>query len=192
MAYNCLFWLRGKVVHQRSNFKGNFFFLLQTVVRNFFFNLSHFYLIQPKGKTHLLFNFLCENTSGFRKGVIFSSLQGGNILLDYFKITIRHELQSSSTSEKYLFSVKGLFRGKDPVIHWVNAQFHTTGFPCSSVGKESACNAGDPGLISGLGGSPGEGNGNPLQYSCLENPHEQRSLAGYSPWACKSQTRLSN
>ena len=43
-------------------------------------------------------------------------------------------------------------------------------FPRSSVGKESACNVGDPGLIPGLERSPGEGNGNPLQYSCLENP----------------------
>ena len=42
-------------------------------------------------------------------------------------------------------------------------------FPGDSVGKESACNAGDPGSIPGLGRSPGEGNGNPLQYSCLEN-----------------------
>ena len=40
-------------------------------------------------------------------------------------------------------------------------------------GKESACNAGDPGLIPGLGRSPGEGNGNPLQYSCLENPMDR-------------------
>ena len=45
-------------------------------------------------------------------------------------------------------------------------------FPYSSIGKESACNAGDPGLIPGLGRSPGEGNGNPLQYSCLENPRD--------------------
>ena len=44
------------------------------------------------------------------------------------------------------------------------------GFPCSSVGKESACNAGDLGLIPGSGRSSGEGNGNPLQYSRLENP----------------------
>ena len=44
------------------------------------------------------------------------------------------------------------------------------GFLPSSVGKESACNAGDMGSIPGLGRSPGEGNGNPLQYSCLENP----------------------
>ena len=42
------------------------------------------------------------------------------------------------------------------------------GFPAGSVGKESACNAEDLGLILGLGRSPGEGNGNPLQYSCLE------------------------
>ena len=57
------------------------------------------------------------------------------------------------------------------------------GFPGGSNGKESACNAGDLGSIPELGRSPGGGQGNPLQYSCLENPHGQRSLAGYSPWA---------
>ena len=67
------------------------------------------------------------------------------------------------------------------------------GFPDSSVGKESACNSGDPSLIPGSGRSAGEGIGYPLQYSCLENPHEQRSLAGYSPWGHKeSWPRLSN
>ena len=45
-----------------------------------------------------------------------------------------------------------------------------SGFPHSSVGKESACNAGDSGSIPESGRSPGEGNVNPLQYSCLENP----------------------
>ena len=59
------------------------------------------------------------------------------------------------------------------------------GFPGSSDGKDSACNAGDPGLIPGSERSPGEGNDCPLQYSCLENPHEQRSLVGYSPWGYK-------
>ena len=44
------------------------------------------------------------------------------------------------------------------------------GFPHSSVGKEYACNAGDPGSVPGSGRSPGEGNDYPLQYSCLENP----------------------
>ena len=48
--------------------------------------------------------------------------------------------------------------------------------PCSSVGKEAACYAGDSGLIPGWGRSPGEGNGNPLQYSCLENPMDREAL----------------
>ena len=66
------------------------------------------------------------------------------------------------------------------------------GFPSGSEVKASACNAGDLGSIPGLGRSPGEGNGNPLQYSCLENP-----MDGGAWWAtvhrvAKSRTRLSN
>ena len=59
------------------------------------------------------------------------------------------------------------------------------GFPGGSDGKESTCNTGDLGSIPGLGRSPGGWHGNPLQYSCLENPHGQRSLVGYSPWGHK-------
>ena len=58
-------------------------------------------------------------------------------------------------------------------------------FPGGSDGKESACNMGDLGSIPGLGRSPGEGNGYPLQCSALENPHGQRSLAGFSQCGCK-------
>ena len=54
-------------------------------------------------------------------------------------------------------------------------------FPGGSDSKESACNVGELGSIPRLGRSPGEGTGNPLLYSCLENPHEQRRSAGYSP-----------
>ena len=46
-------------------------------------------------------------------------------------------------------------------------------------------NEGEPGLIPGLGRSSGEGNGNPLQYYCLEKSYGQRSLVSYSPWDCK-------
>ena len=53
--------------------------------------------------------------------------------------------------------------------------------PGGSDGKASAYNVGDVGSIPGSGRSPGEGNGTPLQYSCLENPHGWRSLVGYSP-----------
>ena len=57
------------------------------------------------------------------------------------------------------------------------------GFPGGSEDKASACNAGDLGLIHELGRSPGEGNGNPLQYSCLENPMDGGAWwATYSPW----------
>ena len=59
------------------------------------------------------------------------------------------------------------------------------GFPVGSDGKESACNVGDLDLIPMLGRSPAGGHGNPLQYSCLENPHGQRSLVGYNPWGHK-------
>ena len=65
-------------------------------------------------------------------------------------------------------------------------------FPGGSDGKASACNTGDPGSIPWLGRSPGEGNGNPLQYCCLENPRD-----GGAWWATvhgveKSRTRLSD
>ena len=57
-------------------------------------------------------------------------------------------------------------------IHWRRDRLLTPvflGFPCGSAGKESACNVGDLSSIPGLGRSPGEGKGNPLQYSALEN-----------------------
>ena len=63
------------------------------------------------------------------------------------------------------------------------------GFPGGSDGKEFTCNVGDVGSIPGLGRSPGGGYGNPLQYSCLENPHGQRSLVGYSPRGRKELDR---
>ena len=59
------------------------------------------------------------------------------------------------------------------------------GFTGGEVVKNPPANAGDVGLIPGSGRSPGERNGNPLQYSCLENPHGQRGLVGYSPWGHK-------
>ena len=58
-------------------------------------------------------------------------------------------------------------------------------FPLWLSGKESTCNAGDVSSIHWSGRSPGEGNGNPLQYSCLKKSHGQRSLASYNPWVTK-------
>ena len=64
-----------------------------------------------------------------------------------------------------------------------------SGFPGGSDGKESACNAGDLGLIPGLGRSPGEGKGYPLQYSCLETPTDRGAWWAAVHGVAKSQTR---
>ena len=62
------------------------------------------------------------------------------------------------------------------------------GFPGGSDGKASACNAGDPGSIPGSRRSPGEGNGNPLQYSCLENSMDRGAWWSTVCGVAKSQT----
>ena len=59
------------------------------------------------------------------------------------------------------------------------------GFSGGLDGKEYACNVGDLGSVPGLWRSLGRGHGNPLQHSCLENSHGQKSLEGCSPWGCK-------
>ena len=68
----------------------------------------------------------------------------------------------------------------------------TLGFLGGSEDKASACNAGDPGSIPGLGRSPGEGNDNPLQYSCLENPMDRGIWRATVHWVAKSWTQLSD
>ena len=65
-------------------------------------------------------------------------------------------------------------------------------FPCGPDGKESACNAKDPGSVPGLGRSPGEGSGCPLQYSCLGNAMDRGAWWSTVHGVTKSQTRLSN
>ena len=65
-------------------------------------------------------------------------------------------------------------------------------FPGGSEGKVSAYNAGDLGSIPGSGRSPGEGNGNPLQYSCLENPMDKEAWQATVDGVAKSWTRLSD
>ena len=65
-------------------------------------------------------------------------------------------------------------------------------FPGGSDGKELADNAADPGSIPGSGRSPGEGNGYPLQYSCLENPMDRGAWQAIVHGVAKSRTQLSN
>ena len=77
-------------------------------------------------------------------------------------------LRISTTKEK-----KDLYAESYKIL-----KMETEGFPDGSNSKESACNVGDPGLIPGSGRSPGEGNGNPLQYSYLENSLDRKAWLG--------------
>ena len=91
------------------------------------------------------------------------------------------KLSSGHRTRKGQFSFQSQRKAMPKNIQ-TTAQLHsfhmlaTRGFPCSSVGKESACSTGDLSLIPGLGRSPGEGNGNPIQYPYLEN------LMDRGPW----------
>ena len=93
--------------------------------------------------------------------------------------------RSPGEGNSYPLQYSGLENPMDCVVHGV-AKSRTqlsdlgfpAGFPGGSDGKESTCKAGDLGSVPGLGRSPGGGHGSPLQYSCLENPQGQGSLAG--------------
>ena len=83
--------------------------------------------------------------------------------------------------------------GQDQIKTFLWYERHyTLGFPGGSEGKASACNAGDLGSILGSGRSPGEGNSNPLQYSCLENPMDQQAWQTIVHGITKSWTQLSD
>ena len=87
----------------------------------------------------------------------------------------------------HLFPPLGCLLRHFSLVHvWL---YSYLGFTGGSDDNELACNVGDLGLITGLGKSPGGGHGNPHQYSCLENPHGQRNLVGYSLWGCKKLDR---
>ena len=93
-----------------------------------------------------------------------------------------HLLNSLVEKEKYNYTVHTRFQKKKKIITY--SKF--VGFPGGSTSKESACKAGDLGSIPGLGRSPGEGNGHPLQYSGLKNSMD------YNPQVAKSWTQLSH
>ena len=97
----------------------------------------------------------------------------------------RQEYWSGLPFQFSVIHVKTLF-----LLEWFKAGFSLR--HSGSDGKASACNAGDPGSIPGSGRSPGEGNGNPLQYSCLENPMEGGAWWAAVHVVAKSRTQLNN
>ena len=103
-----------------------------------------------------------------------------NIRFIAFEVLIRHLLK---------ISIKQLNRRDTALKLYELEMLISCG---ASDSKDSVWNAGYLGSIPGLGRSPGGGHGNPLQYSCLENLHGQRSLVGYSPWGHKESETLSD
>ena len=82
--------------------------------------------------------------------------------------------------------LKGRFKARQKKYYFWSIRL-ILGFPAGSDDKESACNSGDLGLIPGLGRSPGEGNGNPLQYSGLESPMDRGAWWATVPGVTQSQ-----
>ena len=112
------------------------------------------------------------------------------------KITVNgvcsHEIKYACSLEGKLWQTHSFLPTKVHTVKDMVFPVVIYSFPGGSEDKVSACSEGDLGLIPGSGRSPGEGNGNPLQYSCLENP-----MDGGAWWAAvhrvaKSQTRLSD
>ena len=86
-------------------------------------------------------------------------------------------------------SQRAIVASKCGMVSFYELGNFTGDFPGGSVVKNPPANAGDSGSLPGLGRSPGERSGNPLQYSCLRNSmHGQRSLVGYSPWGHKESS----
>ena len=104
-------------------------------------------------------------------------------------------------STRHIVSARMWRQKTRPVSPWcwvfsfraLKSNSHSIPFGASQVAlveKNLPANTGNAGSVPGLARSPGGGNGNPLQYSCLKNPHGQRSQAGYGPYGPKSWTRL--
>ena len=136
---------------------------------------------------------------------LFKRYGGLNILLIHLnKVTVLYEVKFNVsflvTYDLYFVCLTCLFL----LVLWFILQIHLSekkkkkllkvflSFLGGSDGQESASNVGDLVLIPGLGRSPRGGHGNPLQYSCLEIPHGQRSLVSYIHGVEKSWTQLSN
>ena len=96
---------------------------------------------------------------------------------------------SIHSPNKYLLAVPDPLCARSCSQHWVyNGECNSQGFPGSSDGKALACNAGGLGSFPGLGRAPGERNGNPLRYSCLENSMDRGDWRATVYWVTKSLT----
>ena len=101
-------------------------------------------------------------------------------------VSVGNVLSTSKTQQLKIISILNVYESIDQLGNYFAFLYsQSQAFLVAQKVKESACSARDPGLIPGLGRSPGGGHGNPHQYSCLDNSMDKRSLMGYSPWGCK-------
>ena len=112
--------------------------------------------------------------------------------LPFFKIQVNYFMAQDYLKMHLMGEGPGAILNYKTFLSFINRLLVTTSCPGGSEVKASACNAGDLGLIPGSGRSPGEGNGNPLQYSCLENPMDGGAWWATVHGAAKSHTRLSD
>ena len=119
------------------------------------------------------------------------------LFINYWKRLLKRNKMSNHSSETVFANLKTVYISTYLLIYLSSLYLHThrdiirkkvSYNKILFVKKPSASTVRDLGSIPGSGRSPGERNGNPLQYSCLENRHGQRSPIGYSPGGCKSQT----
>ena len=125
--------------------------------------------------------------------IYYSASSDFELLITKFRLKLKDHGKSKRVPEKHLFLLYWLCQSLWCVDHntlWKILQ--DMGIPGGSTVKRLAYNAGDLGSIPGLGRSSGEGNGNPLQYSYLENPMDRGAWWATVHWIAKSQTRLSD
>ena len=113
--------------------------------------------------------------------------------ISFYNNTADHEAKQQAASVSPVFTIAQIDKPNIcTLLSYLHSLFHPSGFPGGSEVKASACNVGDLGSIPGSGRSPGEGNGNSLQYSCLENPMDRGAWWATVHGVAKSQTRLSD
>ena len=118
--------------------------------------------------------------------VSFVGFPGGSVVKNRLPVqetSVRSLGQLNKSNYVFCAHQSGISRSK--CIKILRLAILSTGLPWWLTSKESACSVGGLGSVPGLGRSPAGGHGNPLQYSFLENPRGQRSLAGYSRWSHK-------